>query len=56
MVRLKNEKKECFELPQQMFMGVSMFLASKETEFDKQELIDFNLKKFGKKNSEYFQG
>ena len=52
---LKNEKGECFELPQQMFMGVSMFLASKETEFDKQELIDFNLKKFGKKNSEYLK-
>lgn len=37
---LKNEKKECFELPQQMFMGIAMFLAQNEGNGDIQARTD----------------
>ena len=50
---LKNLDGEYFELPQHMFMGIAMFIAQKEHDFNDAALEAKFLEKFGSKNENY---
>jgi len=51
---IKDKEGNCFELPQQMFMGIAIFLAQEETDFDSKKLKKAMKEKFGSKSSEQY--
>lgn len=52
---LKNKNGDPFELPQHMFMGISMFIAQNETDFDLEHLRTRYLEIFEEKNEDYLK-